>query len=139
MMIPMQQRMKRQAWIFATTHWKDFSNSILFLNYFHATFLPFRSAYGLHLQVILMTVVWQSYGMLFATTISHTIKKSWQLEFNCWEFQNVPFSSACANVSLVFNYGWVFNFARFWLYSPPALLVGTKFCVQTHCGVCMCY
>jgi hypothetical protein len=32
---------------------------------FHATFLPFRTAYGLHLQVILMRVVWQSYRMLF--------------------------------------------------------------------------
>jgi len=30
MMISMQQRMKKQVWIFATTHWKDFSNSILF-------------------------------------------------------------------------------------------------------------
>jgi hypothetical protein len=29
MMISMQQRMKKQAWIFATMHWKDFSNSIL--------------------------------------------------------------------------------------------------------------
>jgi len=100
-------------------HALDFSNSILFWNYFHATFLPFRTAYGLRLQVILMRVVWQSYGMLFATTIPHTIKKSWQLEVNCWEFQNVPFSGAHANVSLVFNYGWVFSFARFWLFPPP--------------------
>jgi len=29
MMTSMQQRMKKQAWIFATTLWKDFSNSIL--------------------------------------------------------------------------------------------------------------
>jgi hypothetical protein len=28
-MISMQQRMKKQAWIFVTPHWKDFSNSIL--------------------------------------------------------------------------------------------------------------
>jgi hypothetical protein len=57
MMISMQQRMKKQAWIFATMHWKDFSNSILLWKGFHATFLPFRTAYGLHLQVILMRVV----------------------------------------------------------------------------------
>ncbi len=93
MMISMQQRIKKQAWIFATTHWKDFSNSILFWNYYHATFLPFRTAYGLCLQVILMRVVWQSYGMLFTTTILHTMKKGWQLQFNCWEFQNVELSA----------------------------------------------
>jgi hypothetical protein len=29
MMISMQQRMKKQAWIFATTHWKDLFNPIL--------------------------------------------------------------------------------------------------------------
>jgi hypothetical protein len=75
MMISMQQRMKKQAWIFATTHWKDFSNSILFWNYFHATFLPFITAYGPCLQVILMRVVWQSYGTFFTTTIPHTMKK----------------------------------------------------------------
>jgi hypothetical protein len=79
MMISMQQRMKKHAWIFATSHWKDFSNSILLSNYFHTTFLPFRDAYGLYLQVILMRVVRQSYGMLFATTIPRTIKKGWQL------------------------------------------------------------
>ncbi len=89
MMISMQQRMKKQAWIFASTHWKDFCNSILFWNYFHAIFLPFRTAYGLCLQVILMRVVWQSYGVLFTTTIPHTMKKGWQLQFNCWKFQNV--------------------------------------------------
>jgi hypothetical protein len=99
MMTSMQQRMKKQAWIFATMLWKDFSNSILLWNCFHATFLPFRTAYGLHLQVILMRVVWQLYGMLFATTIPHTMKEGWQLQFNRWEFQNVQLCSNLMNSS----------------------------------------
>jgi hypothetical protein len=32
MMISMQQRMKKQAWIFATLHWKDLFNPILLWN-----------------------------------------------------------------------------------------------------------
>jgi hypothetical protein len=57
MMSSMQQRMKKQAWIFATIHGKDFLNPILLCNYLHATFFPFSTAYALHLQVILMRVL----------------------------------------------------------------------------------
>jgi len=93
MMSSMQQRMKKQAWIFATMHGKDFSNPILLCNYVHATFSLFSTAYALHLQVILMRVVWQSYGILFSTTIWHTMKKVRQLQFDCWEFQKFQLSA----------------------------------------------
>jgi hypothetical protein len=54
----------------------------LLCNYFHATFFPFSTGYALHLQIILMRVVWQSYGIVFSTTIWHTMKKVRQLQFD---------------------------------------------------------
>jgi hypothetical protein len=62
----MQQRMKEQARIFATTHWKDFSNSIFLWNCFHATFLPFRSclwpSFTSHSHESCLTILWNALG-----------------------------------------------------------------------------